>query len=101
MSAVVGTIVGVGSSIFGAVDRSNLQHQMENFKEKVAAQAEKFKEQLGATAQAQSSSNASQQTLQDLYGTSNKNNSSTYLIAAGLVIVGGAALLLILNKKTD
>lgn len=97
----VGAAIGVVTSVFKAVSEVKLKKEWQKFKMALAEQEQKFQQQLSSTAQAQTSANQSQQTLQDLYLSSSKNSSNSLLIASGIIVVGGLGLILILGKKSQ
>jgi hypothetical protein len=97
----VGAVVSTVTDVFKAFSEIKLKKEWQKFKIALAEQEQKFQQQLSSTAQAQTSANQSQQTLQDLYLSSSKNSSNSLLIASGIIVVGGLGLILILSKKSS
>lgn len=97
----VGSVINAVTGVIKSISQIKLAKQWQDFKIALAKEEQQFKQELAATTQAQSSANQSQQTLQDLYLTSSKNQSNSLLITSGIIVVGGIALILILNKKSD
>lgn len=102
MGAVFKSITSIGEGIFNTIDSSNLKHEWQDFKMKLAEQEQVFSDNLHLTTQEQENANAVTKTNNDFYLSVNaqsQNQSTKYLIAAGVVAVLGIGVILILKKN--